>query len=93
MTTDTIPVRPHTVNGSEHLTEDQTLAYLDTQGYVAETETLMAEARHFPGTYQYTADRHRYVAFIMPGGYWKAGDCTQSEERIKRIGRDRTWHR
>ncbi len=53
----------------------------------------MAEARRFPGIYAYTANRHRYVAFFMPGGFWKAGDCAESEERIKAAGRQgrRRW--
>ncbi len=83
MTTGTIPVRPHTVSGSEHLNEAMVRAYLGAGGY--EAETLIAEARRFPGTYGYTFDRHRYIAYIMPGGYWKAGDCTESGERIKAL--------
>lgn len=91
--TGTIPTYPHTAYGSEQLTEAQARAYLHAQGYEDEAGPLMAEARRFPGIYAYTANRHRYVAFFMPGGFWKAGDCAESEERIKAAGRQgrRRW--
>jgi hypothetical protein len=78
-------IRPHTADGSEQLTEAQALAYLEESGYGAEAAALADTARRFPGTYGYTSDRHRYIVFIMPGGYWKAGDCEASEERIKSL--------
>lgn len=84
--TDIKPV-PCTIDGREELTEPEAAAYLASGGYAAEAADLMAQARKFPGNYLYTVDRHRYAAFIMPGGYWLAGDCAKSEERIKAIGR------
>lgn len=89
MTDETIPTRPHTVDGSERLAEGQALAYLTAEGYGAEALALMSDAVRFPRVYKYTADRHRYIAFSMPGGYWLAGDCAESEERIKSLGRAR----
>lgn len=89
MTGETIAVHPHKVNGSGQLSGGAVLDYLTADGYEAEASALMTTAARFPGGYQYTADRHRYLVFIMPGGYWLAGDCTESEERIKRLGRER----
>jgi hypothetical protein len=84
-----ITVRAHAVSGSEHLNEAMTLAYLESSGYGTEARAMADEARKFPCTYLYTADRHRYVAYIMPGGYWLAGDCSESEERIKALSASR----
>lgn len=85
MTEDDIRARPHTVGGSDRLTGEQVRAYLEAGGYAAEADGLMLAAQRFPRTYKYTADRHRYVVYEMPGGYFGAGDCTESEERIKRL--------
>ena len=82
-------IQPHTVSGSERLMEEQALAYLEAAGYGAEVPGLAAAAKRFPGNYQYTSDRHRYVVFIRPGDYWKAGDCEASEERIKALAAQR----
>lgn len=87
MDRDIIPVPALTADGQEHLTESEARAYLE-QGYDAEADSLMAVAARFPGAYQYTADRHRYVVFSMPGAYWLAGDCAESEESIKSLGRE-----
>lgn len=84
-----ITVRPHAVSGSDHLDETAVIAYLEASRYGTESQAVADAARKFPGTYSYTADRHRYVAFIMPGGYWLAGDCSESEERIKTLSRAR----
>jgi hypothetical protein len=89
MDEDITPV-PHAIGGREELTGGEVLAYLGSQGYAAESEALMAAARKFPGACMYTADRHRYAAYIMPRGYWRAGDCEKSEERIKAAPR-RRW--
>jgi len=89
MTGETIPTHPHAVDGSDRLTNEQAFAYLIAGGYGSEALALMAEAASFPGVYKYTADRHRYVAYSMPGGCWLAGDCERSEERIKTLGRKR----
>jgi hypothetical protein len=89
MTGETIPTHPHVVDGSERLTAEQALAYLDTEGYTAEAVALIAMAIRFPCDYKYTADRRRYVARIMPGDHWLAGDCAESEERIKSLARAR----
>jgi hypothetical protein len=89
---DDITVTAHTVNGSDHLTEEQARAYLDGQGYAAETEAMIADALRFPETYRYTAGRHRYLVHVLPrdGEWcWLAGDCERSEERIKALGRER----
>jgi hypothetical protein len=80
-----IRTRPHEADGRQELTGDDVRAYLDASGYAAEAAELMARAQQFPGNYQYTASRHRYAAYIMPGGYWRSGDCTESEERIKAL--------
>lgn len=85
---------PHTVDGSDRLTTEQVRAYLDASGYAAEAGPLIEEATRFPGRYSYTADRHRSIVWRMPGGYWQAGDTTESEERIKRLAaarRGRNW--
>jgi hypothetical protein len=84
-----ITTRPHTVNGEDHLNEAMVLAYLGASGYGTEAQAMTEAARRYVGTYQYTADRHRYLAYIMPGGYWLAGDCTESEERIKALSASR----
>jgi hypothetical protein len=84
-----ITVRPHTVSGTDQLNEAMALAYLEASGYGTEAEGLADAARKYAGTYHYTGDRHRYVAYIMPGGYWVAGDCTESEERIKALSANR----
>lgn len=89
MTGETIPVHPHTVTGSEQLNEAMVRTYLESSGYGGEAAALMETARKFPRSHEYTADRHRYLVFIMPGGYWNAGDCTESEERIKTLRRTR----
>lgn len=89
MTEETIQPRPHVVDGSERQTNEQALAYLIAAGYGTEALALMADAAQFPGAYKYTADRHRYVVYSMPGAYWMAGDCAASEERIKSPGRSR----
>jgi len=42
--------------------------------------------------YGYTLDRHRYLAHVLlrDGAWcWRAGDCAESEERIKALGRGR----
>ena len=77
---------PHTAGGSERLSEETVRAYLEAGGYERLAEALTITARHFPGTYFYTPDRHRYVCRVMPGDYWLAGDSTASEERIKALG-------
>lgn len=82
-------VYPHTVSGSDRLSEAMTRAYLESSGYAAEAGPVMEEARRYPGTYAYTGDRHRYTVYRMPGAYWEAGDCAESEERIKALGRAR----
>lgn len=87
---DDIRPRPHAVDGRQELTGEEVRAYLAAEGYEAEAAGLMAEARRFPGTYMYTADRHRYAVHIMPGDYWRAGDCAASEERIKSFRTART---
>jgi hypothetical protein len=84
-----IPAGSHTVDGSQRLTNEQALAYLTGEGYGSEALALMADAARFPCGYKYTADRHRYAVYTMPGGYWMAGDCAESEERIKALGRKR----
>ncbi|HEY2086622.1 MAG TPA: hypothetical protein VGH54_11445 [Mycobacterium sp.] len=76
-------------NGSDRLTENDVRAYLAASGYSAEADAVTAECRRFPCSYKYTGDRHRFAVYIMPGGYWKAGDCEASEERIKSFGRGR----
>jgi hypothetical protein len=78
-----ITVQRHEVNGSERLTEDDVRAYLTAAGYEAVTARLIAEALKFPGTWMYTTDRHRTIVHRMPGNYWTAADCAESEERIK----------
>jgi hypothetical protein len=78
-----ITVRRHEVNGSDRLTEGDVRAYLAAAGYEAVTDRLIAEARKFPGTWMYTGDRHRTIVHRMPGDYWTAADCAESEERIK----------
>lgn len=80
---------PHTAGGSAELTEAEAAAYLDGSGYQAETADLLARTQKFPGNYQYTADRHRYAAFIVPAGCWRAGDCARSEDRIRSSGAGR----
>jgi len=89
VTTETIAVHPHTVSGSEELNEAMVRTYLAASGYEGEADTMIADARRFPRTCGYTKDRHRYVVYEMPGGYWKAGDCTASEERIKTLAANR----
>jgi hypothetical protein len=87
-----IPARDHTVNGSECLTEDDVRAYLSAEGYAAEAEAMITGALKFPEIYQYTGDRHRYLAHVLlrDGAWcWRAGDCAESEERIKALGRGR----
>ena len=86
---DDITAIEHTVDGRSQLTEGEVRAYLSAGGYAGEVEAVTADARRFPLTHTYTADRHRFVVFSMPGGYWLAGDCTRSEERIKALGRGR----
>lgn len=76
----------HVVNDSERLTEEDICAYLAGGGYEAEAAAMTADALRFPGTYKYTADRHRFIVWSMPGRYWMAGDCAESEERIKALG-------
>jgi hypothetical protein len=80
-----ITVVPYTAGGRDKLTAEEASAYLDGSGYIQETGTLMAAARRSPGDCQYTADRHRYLVYVMPGGYWRAGDCAASEDRIKSL--------
>ena len=80
-----IKTHPHETGGRQKLTGDEVLSYLTESGYQAEAADLMARAQRFPGNYEYTTSRHRYVVYIMPGGYWRAGDCTASEERIKTL--------
>ena len=76
-------IYPHTANGLDRLSAEDVAAYLTASGYADETETLTAQAQQHPCTYTYTKDRHRYVVYQMPGGYWQAGDCTETEEQIK----------
>jgi hypothetical protein len=87
-----IPARDHTVNGSKCLTEDDVRAYLTAEGYAAEAEAMITGALKFPEIYRYTGDRHRYLAHVLlrDGAWcWRAGDCAESEERIKALGRGR----
>jgi hypothetical protein len=89
MAGDIIPTRPHTVDGSERLTNEQALAYLTAEGYGAEALALMAEATLSPGIRKHTGDRRRYVTFSMPRGnwlarYWLAGDCETARTRKPR---------
>ena len=86
---DDITAIEHTVDGSGRLTEEQVRAYLAAGGYAAEVEAVIGDAARFPLTYTYTADRHRCVVRVMPGGYWRAADCARSEERIKAAGHTR----
>jgi hypothetical protein len=92
MNDDDITAVEYTVGGSNALSEDDVRAYLTACGYAAEVEAMIADALKFPGSYRYTADRHRYAAHVrLPGGVWcwRAGDCSRSEERIKALGRGR----
>lgn len=89
---DDIKAIEHTVDGRDHLTEDEARAYLTASGYEAEAGAMIADALRFPEIYRYTGDRHRYlVRSLRRGGewHWRAGDCTRSEERIKALGRGR----
>lgn len=87
---DIAPV-PFTVDGSEHLTEEQARGYLRESGYGGEVDHMTGQAERYPEIYRYTADRHRYLAHVLVHGewHWVAGDCTKSEERIKVLGRAR----
>jgi hypothetical protein len=89
---DDIRAVEHTVDGRDQLTEDEARAYLTAEGYEAEAGAMIADALRFPEIYRYTGDRHRYLVHTLRrgGGWcWLAGDCAESEERIKALGRGR----
>lgn len=76
-------IHPHTVNGVDHLQEEDVRKYLIDSGYAGEAEALIAEANRFPAIYKYTQDRDHYLVSYIE--FWLAGDCSASERRIKQL--------
>jgi hypothetical protein len=71
------------------MTREQATFALARNRYGSEAPALLDLADRFPGTWHYTADRHRAVVKYMPSGDWLVVDCEESEERIKALARGR----
>lgn len=73
----------------EQITRERACWRLTRAGYGTEAPALLELADRFPGTWHYTADRHRTVVRHMPAGTYEVADCEESEERIKALKRAR----
>jgi hypothetical protein len=71
------------------MTRGQATFVLARDHYGAEAPAVISAAERFPGTWAYTADRHRCVVKHMPAGTFEVRDCASSEDRIKAAGRQR----
>ena len=69
------------------MTREQATYRLAIARYGAEAPALLERAEKCPGTWAYTADRHRAVVCHMPAGTWEVVDCAASEDYIASLSR------